>query len=102
MNDRGLAHCQRKIEPGRCGGEHRHAGVGALAFLAQDLEEDHAHRDGDDQREGGDADEYDIHWRCPWGYRSLNSTAISTMTSTGVPYRRAGENRHCLTASVAR
>ena len=35
-------------------------------------------------------------------YRSLNSTAISTSTSTGVPYRRAGENRHCRTASMAR
>ena len=36
------------------------------------------------------------------GYRSLNSTATSTITSTGVPKRRAGENRHCRTASMAR
>ena len=35
-------------------------------------------------------------------YRSLNSTATSTITSTGVPNRRAGEKRHCLTASIAR
>ena len=34
-------------------------------------------------------------------YRSLNSTATSTMTSTGVPKRRAGMKRHCLTASIA-
>ena len=39
----------------------------------------------------------------PWSvYRSLNSIATSTMTSTGVPYRRAGEKRHWRTASIAR
>ena len=38
----------------------------------------------------------------PSTYRSLNSTATSTSTSTGVPNRRAGANRHCRTASTAR
>jgi hypothetical protein len=35
-------------------------------------------------------------------YRSVNSTATSTTTSTGVPRSVAGEKRHCRTAWIAR
>src|SRR5882672_10066437 len=35
-------------------------------------------------------------------YRSVNSTATSTRTSTGTPFLMAGANRHCFTALIAR
>ena len=57
---------------------------------------DDAHDNGDRNRQDG-YDEQGNH-----RYLNLNSTATSTVTSTGVPCRRAGENRHWRTAWTAR
>ena len=72
------------------------ARLGSPPLLAREPPGDDAHDGGDGNRQDGD-DEQSNH-----RYLNLNSTATSTMTSTGVPCRRAGEKRHWRTACTAR
>src|SRR5436190_6412226 len=79
-----------------CRGESVDTRVGSSLFFAPEPPGDHAHHRCNGERKHRD-DEQNHH--C---YLSLKFTATSTTTSTGAPWRRAGEKRHCRTACAAR
>jgi hypothetical protein len=78
----------------RC--ERCHTGSCACALIAREAPRDNREGHRDDERCPCQGDKRHVHSRLP--HRSLNSTDTSTTTSTGVPFSRAGENRHCRTA----
>src|SRR5437868_1634629 len=92
-------------------------GIRSQPLFAYEPDDDDAEGGGHGQREHGDGEQQDVHRQSadpirnvpmasvrplPRSYRSLNSTATSTSTSTALPARIAGENRQARTASIAR